>query len=185
MAKSLLIIFQGAPGVGKSTLSKQVASRTGILLLGKDDIKEMLYDTLPQSDRQFSELQGFASILMLYAFAEALLSKGHDVIIDTALNAKFARQDVQDRVLAPTGANVLEMFCHTDETTHRERFESRAKTTRHPGHMDDSIAFNDIKLEQYAPLAIGDVVDIDTTSDDEVIFDKIISEIKKHQEGHA
>lgn len=183
MAKPLLVIFQGAPGVGKSTLSKQVAARTNIVLLGKDDIKEMLYDNLPQSDRKFSELQGFVSVMMLYTFAEAFLSKGYDVILDTALNANFARQDIRSRALEPTGANMLEIFCHVDEDTHRQRFEARAKTTRHPGHMDDSIVFGDIKLEQYAPLAISDVIDIDTTSYDEAVFDKIIRAIKERQEG--
>lgn len=44
MAAPLLVVIQGAPGSGKTTLVEKLRQDIGLPIIGKDDIKEMLFD---------------------------------------------------------------------------------------------------------------------------------------------
>lgn len=57
----VLVIVLGAPGAGKTTLARRIAAEIGWPLLVRDDIKEILFDTLGWSDRQWSRKLGGAS----------------------------------------------------------------------------------------------------------------------------
>ena len=46
MTKSLLIIINGAPCTGKTTLGRKLAKQLCLPFLSKDGIKEVLFDTL-------------------------------------------------------------------------------------------------------------------------------------------
>ena len=52
-----LLIVNGLPGSGKTTLSRELAPRLGLPLISKDDIKELLFDQLGWSDREHSKLR--------------------------------------------------------------------------------------------------------------------------------
>jgi len=46
------VVVSGAPGAGKSTLAGPLAERLGLPLIGKDHIKETLFDHIPaQAER--------------------------------------------------------------------------------------------------------------------------------------
>jgi len=46
-----LIIINGLPGTGKTTIAKPMAEQLGFPLVSKDTIKEFLFDTIGVSDR--------------------------------------------------------------------------------------------------------------------------------------
>ena len=50
MTKSLLIIINGAPCTGKTTLGRKLAKQLRLPFLSKDGIKEVLFDTLGWED---------------------------------------------------------------------------------------------------------------------------------------
>ena len=110
MAAPLLVVIQGAPGVGKTTLLEKLRQDFELPMLGKDEIKEFLFDTISQSDREFSRLQGAVSFEMLYAFTRTFLEGGQSVIIEGAFMKKFAGGAIQE-ILTDTGAQYLEIFC--------------------------------------------------------------------------
>lgn len=177
-AQPLLVVIQGAPGVGKTTLCRELARRTKIVALSKDHIKEdLLYKRLEQSDRAFSIIQGEATVMMLYAFADTFLKKGRSVIIENAFYSEFSRDDMR-RVIAATNAKFLELFCYADEAVRVDRFARRVESgERHPGHLDTKIEPYQ-GLEKYAKLELGDSIDVDTThgvSDD--VYQEIIDKI--------
>lgn len=45
--RRFLVLVTGAPGAGKTTLAGPLAAALGLPLIGKDVVKETLYDALP------------------------------------------------------------------------------------------------------------------------------------------
>lgn len=185
MSAPLLVVIHGAPGSGKTTLARRLRQDLTLPILGKDDLKELLFETIPQSDRDFSRLQGAVAADMLYAFARCFLSEGQSVMIEGAFWAERARKDIHT-ILDTTNAKVLELFCHVDEEVRLERFHQRLlKGERHPALVDtDKAITQSIVGRSFERLAIGDCIDVDTNqpiSDD--TYREIVNAIQTKMEG--
>lgn len=179
MAAPLLIVIQGAPGVGKTTLLEKLRQDFAMPMLGKDEIKEFLFDTIPQSDREFSRLQGGASFDMLYAFARTFLDAKQPVLIEGAFMTKFASSAIQ-KILDDTGAQYLEIFCYVDETVRQERFKARSESgNRHAAHMDGVATELPRDNHPYVAINIGDRIDVDTAELTEEVYRHVVSEIRR------
>ena len=179
MAAPLLVIIQGAPGVGKTTLLKKLRQDFTMPMLGKDEIKEFLFDTIPQSDREFSRLQGAASFEMMYAFARTLLDSEQSLLLEGAYGGDFGRTAVA-KILSDTGAQFLEIFCFVDDDTRQERFRVRAESgERHPAHMDGVNIETPRRVDLYTPFDLGDRIDIDTSEPLDDVYTRLVDEIKR------
>ena len=164
MAAPLLIVIQGAPGVGKTTILEELRHNLDMPMLGKDEVKEFLFDTLPQGDRDFSRLEGAASFEMLYTFARTFLGSGQSVLLEGAFITEFAQPALQD-ILKETGAKYVEVFCHVHETVRQERFNARVKNgARHPAHLDKELGTEQPRASgPYDTIGLGDVISVDTS----------------------
>ena len=69
-----LVLISGAPGTGKTTMGRHLATGLRIPYLGKDLIKESLFDSLGTKDREWSVKLGIASIEKLEGSANVLKS---------------------------------------------------------------------------------------------------------------
>jgi predicted kinase len=122
-----LIVFAGLPGVGKSTIARELAERTGAVWLRIDTIDEAIWasGTAPKDLRDWTYRAA-------QAVAEDNLKLGHDVIGDCVNDWRIARDGWQ-AAGRRAGAEVvwLEIIC-TDRAEHRRRIETRA--TDVPGH---------------------------------------------------
>jgi predicted kinase len=122
---AVLVLVTGPPGSGKTTLAGPMAGELGLPLIGKDLIKEALFDALGTGDRAWSRRLGAASFEVLYAVAGALPA--------AVLDANFGAQAVPR--LQGLGARLIEVFCRCPAAEAERRFADRAPG-RHPGHVD-------------------------------------------------
>src|SRR3954464_3018370 len=82
MATTLVIIVTRPPGSGKTTLGRRVAEEFRLPFIHKDGIKELLFDTLGWSDREWSKRLGAASYELLFHILEAQLKAGASFVVE-------------------------------------------------------------------------------------------------------
>lgn len=179
MSTPLLVVIQGAPGSGKTVLANKLRKDIDWPILGKDNLKELLFETISQSDMTFSRLQGAVAFDMLYAFAKRFLAEGQPVVIEGAFWKNASRKEIAV-ILEETGARYLELFCHVDEEIRQERFAERR---RHSAHMDAAAdVAKKVADHNYDKLELGDCVEVDTRMPiAESLYSKIVAAIKARE----
>ena len=161
-----LVIINGIPGTGKTTIAKPLAYQLGFPLISKDTIKEFLFDTIGVGDREWSKMLGKASSEFLYSLADDLLSRGHSIVVESAFEHEFASPAIQ-KYIDKYKPEVYEIYCTTEKDIRRKRFEDRNKLgERHAGHFDHVNYLNENEpepLEKYSAIELGKLIEIDTT----------------------
>jgi predicted kinase len=128
---TVLAVFAGLPGVGKSTLAAQVAAALPATVLPVDAVDFTLqrYDVVEKRP-------GYAAYGVVAALAETQLAIGHSVIIDAVNPIRAARQlwvELAARLDVPL--RVVEVVCG-DDAEHRRRVEARFAARDHDGIPD-------------------------------------------------
>jgi predicted kinase len=168
--KAPLVIVSGPPGAGKTTLARRLSEELSLPLITKDDIKETIFDSLGYSDREWSKRVGAATWDLIFLLIERTSST--TVIVESNFYPELQREKV-----AAFGRPVIEVHCIAEPVVLSERFHTRE---RHPGHTRE---------EPYTPadaaralvfngaLAIGRVIEVDTTLPDKIDWDQLIKEL--------
>jgi predicted kinase len=178
---SWLIVVTGRPAAGKSTLATWLGQQLAFPVIGKDDIKEVLFNQLGWRDREWSKLLGRASVEMMYYFAQTQLKIGNSVILDNAFHPDLASAKLQS-LSRLYGASTLQIICDADGRVLFERFKGRAESgIRHEGHVDtQSLDEFEAHLKQESPLKLdigGQVLQVDTTDWATVCYEAILNEV--------
>jgi predicted kinase len=109
----------------------------GIALITKDDIKEILFETLGWKDRTWSKRLGRASMALLYYYAEVLVKSNNSVILESNFHPEEAIPRLQE-LRQKCGVEMIEIQCTAKREILVERLQERAMNkVRHPGHNDD------------------------------------------------
>jgi len=178
-----LVLINGIPGSGKTTLAARLKPDLGLPLLCKDDLKEFFFDTLGVSDRNESRMLGKVSSEILYILIENYLATGRSLAIESAFYAEFARPAVQ-AVVDRYPVDVLEIYCQTDPVVRRQRFYARVDDgSRHAGHRDGDNRLSAPEPEadladRYAPIGIGKLITVDTTQFDDAEYTELLGQIQ-------
>ena len=134
MTRPSLIVVCGAPASGKTTLARRLAGDLRLPLLEKDAIKESLAGTFEPPDREASRRVGWASLVLLYDLAQAVLRCGASVMIECNFDRHYVVEHLQR--LAERG-RVLIVQCEADPGTIERRYRQRASEGgRHAVHFD-------------------------------------------------
>lgn len=115
----LIIIICGLPGVGKTTLAKNLAPLVKGHVLSTDKIRKELFSNPTYS--QTEQRQVFDAMVTA---AKNLTDAGTNCILDATFNREQSRTEVKDKLgLADNQFYVIECVCQEDVTL--SRLESR------------------------------------------------------------
>jgi predicted kinase len=117
----LLIIFAGLPGVGKTTIARELARQIGAMHVRVDSIEQTIRDCTPAVPPPLEE----AGYRIGYAIAQDNLLIGRTVVADSVNPLVITRDawlDVGQKAQVRTME--VEIIC-SDSRDHRSRVESR------------------------------------------------------------
>jgi predicted kinase len=138
----MLIVLGGLPGVGKTTIARELARRLGAVHLRIDTIEQAIRNSDPR-EGPIND----AGYLVAYALAEDNLRLGRVVIADSVNPIQITR-DAWLSVASRANVPVLEVEIQcSDSAEHRLRVEER--TGDIAGHRLPT--WSDVTAREYAP----------------------------------
>ena len=180
--KSTLIIISGFSCTGKTILARKIGEYFSLPAIGRDDIKESLYDSLGYSDRDWSKRLGVASYRLLYLMTEKILRSGSSIIIESNFKVKSDTEKLE-KLKDKYQCYLLQIHCHVAIPLALSRFKNRATSgERHPGHVDhlnyDEMEFN-FKQGGYEILGVCDrTLKVDTTNFEQINYEAIFEVVQ-------
>lgn len=188
MVKPLLIIVNGLPGTGKTTLAKRLAAEMRFPLFSRDGIYETLFDALDCQNNGCPPLLGPSTFTLLYAYANSLLKVGQSLVIEGFFGRPELRSAEFLQLKLTSDFQPFQILCKTDGEVLLDRFLKRMSTVeRHIGHHDQEWIEEEQNKERLlqghlTPLAIGGtVVEIDTTTPYSFDYAELLQQVRAVQ----
>ena len=126
-----LILLNGAPGVGKSTVAELLVERLPLALdLDIDLLRRQLGGW-----RESPTEAGLAARELALAMARTHLASGRDVVVAQYLGRPELLEALESTA-AECGARFVEIVLTADVDTLAERFHSRSHEAAHPSHAE-------------------------------------------------
>jgi predicted kinase len=178
--KHCVLIVTGLPGTGKTTLGRALSDRFGWPFVSKDVFKEIMFDTIGWSDKEWSlKLSAATHRIMDYVIDEILRS-GQSVIVESNFKAAIDGPRL-DQLRERHGVRLVQLLCWADGDVLFERYKARVKADRHPGHAESGgldIARADLSRGRTDPLPIdGRTIEVDTTDLDAVDLETLFEDV--------
>ncbi len=182
MEKPVLLIVNGLPGTGKTTLAGRLAADVRLPVFSRDDIYENLYDALECHRNGIPPLIGAAAFSLLYSIAGPLLAAGQSLIVEQFFGRPELRGAEFRRLQQAHDFEPIEILCKADGEVLLERILARHTRERRHGHQDrEWIEHNREWLLQgrLTPLALGDqVIEIDTTTPERLDYADVLQRVR-------
>jgi hypothetical protein len=180
MNYSNVIIVNGLPCTGKTTIANYLSKILSIPVAGKDTFKELLFDTLGWEDRSWSKKLDIPSMKLVYQFISLHADVHRDCIVENPFSAAEDSTKLLD-LQKKYALKYLEIICFADGATLVDRFKSRAEAgNRHPGHCDHLTYQEHIPILMQGKILamnIGDKLEVDTTDFSRVNFQQLVNKI--------
>lgn len=183
MQRPGLIIVNGLPGSGKTTLAKRLAQDARLPVFSRDGIYETLFEALAGDTNALPASIGAASFRLLYYVVGSILTAGQAVIVE----GFFGRPDLRTAEFAELQRQCdfepFQIVCKADGAVLVERFLARAGSgERHAGHPDlEWLEQNKARLQSgtLQPLALGGrLIEIDTTTPDSFDYHALLRQVR-------
>lgn len=182
----LLIVVAGPSCTGKTTLSRRLGALLDLPVLGRDAIKERLFDILGVGDRAWSRQLGEASYEVLYYALDLLLQTQQDCIVESNFRGELAASKIR-ALQQQHHYRLCQIQCRTAPDVLLARLRRRAQSgERHPGHAEaENIDHFDVDniCDHYEPLALdGELIVVDTSRFDAVNYDSLVQAVNRRNQ---
>lgn len=178
------MLLQGFSCTGKTTLAKKIGKHFNLPVVGRDDFKESLFNSLGYSDREWSKKLGVASYQLLYLMAEKLLSSDTSLIVESNFKSKTDTAKLKS-LKDKYQCYLLQIHYYVEISLALSRFKHRAEFgNRHPGHVDHLI-YEEMELlfkqGGYEILEICDrTLKIDTNNFKQIDYSTIFQTVREY-----
>ncbi len=183
MSKPVLLIVNGLPGTGKTTLARKLAADAALPLFSRDSMYETLYDALECRSNGLPPLLGAAAFTLLYYVTGSVLAAGQSVMIEQFFGRPELRTAELLRLQQVYDFEPFQILCWADGKVLLERFLARAMAEeQHTSHQ--YLEWLEQNKEQLlpgrlAPLAVGgQIVEIDTTTPDSFDYTDLLQQVR-------
>lgn len=169
---TLLVVVTGPPASGKTSLARALARELHLPWLGKDALKEVLYDVIGSGDELEPKLEEAARRL-LPAIADAQLRAGVSAIVESNFDRDSDLAPLE-RLWQDGKTKVVQIHCTADEKLLLDRFAERAASgRRHPGHGDSPADVEEVRRDlergRWDALDLpGELIEVDLGGDVDV-----------------
>ncbi len=183
MKKPVLILINGLPGTGKTTLARRLAADVELPTFSRDGMYETLYDALDCRSNGLPSLLGSATFTFLYYITGSVLAAGQSIIVEGFFGRPALRTAEFLHLQHTYDFEPFQILCKADGRVLLARFLARAGTEeRHTSHQDlEWIKQNKEQLLQghLPPLALGgQLVEIDTTSSHSFDYAGLLQQVR-------
>lgn len=158
-----VILVNGVPASGKSSVARAVASRLQAPLMALDTVKQPMFGHFGVGDREHNRKLGRASYEIIFS-AIGDWPDPMTIVIDAWFG--FQPREVLEKHLVAAGVTrTAELWCHAPASVIADRYGSRVATRSagHPGleYVPELIAL----VERAKPLELGACRAVDTTEE--------------------
>ncbi|MQB41289.1 ROK family protein [Rhizobium sp. ICMP 5592] len=162
-AEKRVVLVNGVPASGKSSLAKSLSQRTGWPVLSLDGIKNPFLEHIGPVDRDFNRTLGKASYQAIWSFIREA-PVGSTFIVDAWFG--FQPKALLEAYIKDAGVDrVAELWCKVPGAVASERYASRLKD-RLPGHPGaEYVAELAVLADRAEPMACGALRTVDQTKE--------------------
>jgi predicted kinase len=174
-----LIIVCGPSGGGKSSVAGPLSDLLKLPVIGKDDLKEVLFDSLGWGNRERSRVLSDAAYRLMFHLAEIQLAVGRSCMLEA--NFRPEAGSVLRELAARSPFRAIRVRCFADPEVLMERMHRRAnEPLRHPGHLDAQLLPEAGRLIEEGSVDLeGPLIEVDTTDPRSVDVEEIARRIER------
>lgn len=163
----MIVIVCGLPGVGKTTLSRELAPIINAIILSTDKIRKEL---IPSPTYSWQERRLVYDVLVL--LAKYLHNAGVNCILDATFNTENSRKELTRKLaLVPNQFSLIECTCSEDKII------SRLKNRKNDYSDADIFIYRKMK-KIYEPVSEEHII-VDTSNTSKVDIQKIAKQVLK------
>lgn len=163
----MIVIVCGLPGVGKTTLSRELAPIINAIILSTDKIRKEL---IPRPTYRWQERRLVYDVLVL--LAKYLHNAGVNCILDATFNTENSRKELKRKLaLMPNQFSLIECTCSEDKII------SRLKNRKNDYSDADIFIYRKMK-KIYEPVSEEHII-VDTSDTSKVDIQKIAKQVLK------